>query len=52
MIRIRPQILPKSAKLPKQNLAAPRIKSIVDISDEENGYFKVGDRIIKTIFPR
>lgn len=52
MIKIRPQIMPKSAKFPKQNFVAPKIKSKVDISGEENGYFKIGNRIVKTIFPR
>lgn len=52
MIKIRPQILPKPVKLPKQNLSEMKVKSKIDLSDEENGYFKVGDRIVKTIFPR
>ncbi len=52
MIKIKPQILPKPAKYSQQTLAAPKVKPKIDLSGEENGYFKIGDRVIKTIFPR
>lgn len=53
MIKFNPGILSSAAaKLPKQtakhNTHAPKI----DLTGEEKGFYKVGNRMIKVIFPR
>ena len=38
--------------LPSYRILNPKTAPKIDLSGEENGYFKVGDKFVKIIFPR
>lgn len=38
--------------LPSYRILKPKTAPKIDLSGEENGYFKVGDKFVKIIFPR
>lgn len=38
--------------LPSHRIIKPKPTSMIDLSGEEKGYFKVGDKFVKIIFPR
>ena len=52
MIKITPQIYTKAAKLSECKQTVQKVKPQLDFSGEEYGYFKAGDKIVKTTFPR
>lgn len=52
MIKIKPQLYSNIAKMSQNQSNHIKPQTKIDLSGEEYGYFKIGDRIIKTIFPR
>ena len=51
MLRIAPNVKATLKEVIQKNVQKRAIKP-VDLSMEELGYYKIGDRFVKTIFPR
>jgi hypothetical protein len=53
MEKISMKIPPVRIQNVKKNLPLkPKTVPKIDLSGEENGYFKIGDKFVKIIFPR
>lgn len=53
MEKISMKIPPVRIQNVKKNLPLkPKTTPKIDLSGEENGYFKIGDKFVKIIFPR